>query len=95
MRYACEEVNVTAEIQGTECVIHIDDDGPGIVAEDRERIFEPFVRLDTSRDRKSGGYGLGLAIARRIMQWHNGSVDTGSSLAGGARFTLRWPGCTK
>jgi signal transduction histidine kinase len=53
---------------------------------------EPFTRLDASRNRKSGGYGLGLAIVMRILKWHNGRVTIGDSPLGGARLTISWPG---
>ena len=91
-RYARSEINITIEIIEGACIIHVDDDGPGVPASGRERIFEPFVRLDGSRGRDSGGYGLGLAIARRIAHWHHGNIEVGDSLMGGARFSLRWPG---
>ena len=74
--------------------LHIDDDGPGIPVTDRERIFEPFVRLDSSRERKTGGSGLGLAIAHRICTRHHGSLTAGESPAGGARFTITLPATT-
>lgn len=91
-RYARSEINITIEIIEGACIIHVDDDGPGVPASGRERIFEPFVRLDGSRGRDSGGYGLGLAIARRIAHWHHGNIEVGDSPMGGARFSLRWPG---
>ena len=69
----------------------VDDDGPGIPAADRERIFEPFTRLDESRNRATGGVGLGLAIVRRIAEWHRGGITVTDSPLGGARFILRWP----
>ncbi|HBB69836.1 MAG TPA: hypothetical protein DCZ89_08605 [Geobacter sulfurreducens] len=70
---------------------HVDDDGPGVAHGDRERIFEPFVRLDDTREREAEGYGLGLAIVKRVAQWHGGQVMVGDAPIGGARFTLRWP----
>ncbi len=91
-RYARSEINITIEIIEGACIIHVDDDGPGVPASGHERIFEPFVRLNGSRGRDSGGYGLGLAIARRIAHWHHGNIEVGDSLMGGARFSLRWPG---
>jgi two-component system sensor kinase ParS len=69
----------------------VDDDGPGIPAIDRLRIFEPFTRLDESRNRATGGFGLGLAIVRRIAEWHRGTVMVVDSPLGGARFVIRWP----
>lgn len=68
----------------------VDDDGPGIPLADRERIFEPFIRLDESRDRGTGGAGLGLAIVRRVAASHGGSIHVEDSPWGGARFVLRW-----
>ncbi|MGE8658215.1 MAG: ATP-binding protein [Achromobacter sp.] len=68
----------------------VDDDGPGIPVADRERIFEPFIRLDESRDRGTGGAGLGLAIVRRVAAGHRGAVWVCDSPMGGARFVLRW-----
>lgn len=72
----------------------IDDDGPGVPPEDRERIFDPFVRLDPARVRAPGlgGTGLGLAIVRRIARDHLGSVHVEDAASlGGARFVLRVP----
>ncbi len=88
--YADSAVRVSAKADGGVVQITIDDDGLGIPASDRERIFEPFTRLDTSRTRASGG--LGLAIVHRIMEWHQGEVHVDVSPLGGARFCLSWPG---
>ncbi len=70
----------------------IEDDGPGIPPGERERIFERFHRTDPSRDRASGGAGLGLAIVRAIAEAHGGSVRAGESRHGGARLVLTLPG---
>jgi signal transduction histidine kinase len=59
--------------------------------EARQRIFEPFARLDTARDRESGGVGLGLAIVRQIARWHGGRAWVESGETGGARFIIVWP----
>ncbi|GGY14932.1 two-component system sensor histidine kinase RstB [Paludibacterium paludis] len=69
----------------------VEDDGPGIPEEDREKVFAPFVRLDKSRGRATGGHGLGLAIVNRIALAHQGRVALDSSPLGGARFVLSWP----
>lgn len=90
-RHARDRVVITVERRGDECLIHIDDDGPGIPGESREDIFRPFVRLDASRDRRTGGHGLGLAIVQRILSWHGGSASAHDSPLGGARFALAWP----
>ncbi|RTE86739.1 MULTISPECIES: ATP-binding protein [Gammaproteobacteria] len=74
--------------------IHVDDDGPGIAPEQRKRILDPFVRLESSRSKDSGGVGLGLTIVARIMDWHHGSIEISESPIKGARFTLVLP-CRK
>lgn len=89
--HAQKEIIVTLEPEKSSFYIHIDDDGPGIPEKIREKIFEPFYRADKSRNRTSGGYGLGLAIAKRIAVWHNGSITVGTSALGGARFSLCLP----
>ena len=94
-RYAVREVHVTYEKIDGNHYLTVDDDGPGIPENNRQQIFEAFSRLDSSRARDTGGYGLGLAIVNRIMQWHQGSVSVESAQLGGAlsgaRFILRWP----
>jgi two-component system OmpR family sensor kinase len=69
----------------------IEDDGPGIPAEERARIFEPFYRLDRSRDRASGGFGLGLSIAQQAIKLHDGTIEIDQGTLGGARFRIRLP----
>ena len=90
--HADTRVRVTVERRGDDCLVHVDDDGPGIALADRQRVFAPFVRLDTSRSRSSGGHGLGLAIVKRVAAWHGGTATADASDLGGARLTLRWPG---
>jgi signal transduction histidine kinase len=70
----------------------IEDDGPGIEPDERERIFDRFHRVDAARDRASGGAGLGLAIVRAIADAHRGAAHAGSSPEGGARMELELPG---
>jgi signal transduction histidine kinase len=90
--YTNHQVQIIVERNEDECCIHVDDDGPGIPPADRQRVFEPFVRLDASRSRMSGGYGLGLAIVSRILEWHDGRIAVTDSQLGGARFSVCWPG---
>ena len=72
--------------------ICVEDDGPGIPEVDRARIFEAFARLDDSRTRASGGYGLGLSIVSRIAYWFGGEIQVDQSpTLGGARFIMIWP----
>ena len=90
LHHARAAVRVSISHEGTRTVVHVDDDGPGIPAADRDRLFEPFVRLDHSRDRDSGGFGLGLAIVRQVARWHGGDATISDSPLGGTRVTLAW-----
>ena len=71
--------------------IAVDDDGPGIPDAERAKVFEPFYRLDRSRDRATGGFGLGLSIARKAVMLHGGALRVESSPLGGARFVVSLP----
>ncbi|HEV2610226.1 MAG TPA: ATP-binding protein [Noviherbaspirillum sp.] len=94
-KYAQREVRLSAASapgrDGDWVEVAVDDDGPGIPPDARERIFEPFYRLDRSRDRTTGGFGLGLAIARKAVQLHGGTITVADSPLGGAKFILRLP----
>jgi two-component system, OmpR family, sensor histidine kinase RstB len=91
LRHARQRVVVTVSTQGDHTRLCVDDDGPGVPPSDRTRIFEPFIRLDESRSRESGGFGLGLAIVDRIVRAHSGSLAVEDAPGGGARFALSWP----
>ncbi|WP_460137731.1 ATP-binding protein [Pseudomonas sp. S1_E04] len=89
--YAREHVCVSVGYHDQQhLVLHVDDDGPGVLAENREKIFEPFVRLAMGGD-EPGGFGLGLALAKRATQWHCGELSVAHSPLGGARLTLILP----
>jgi len=80
-------------VQGDEGLnVVIEDEGPGISTTDRERVFEPFVRLDESRSAEKGGTGLGLAIARTIVRGHGGNIRLENRAEGGLRVTVVLPG---
>ena len=87
-RYADARVVLRAVRVGEVVTISVEDDGPGIPAEQRELVFTPFYRLDRSRDRATGGFGLGLAIARKAVQLHGGSLHVEDGALGGARMVL-------
>ena len=70
----------------------VQDSGPGLEAEDIERIFERFYRTDSSRQREDGGSGLGLAIARSIVQAHGGQLSARSEAGQGLRIIITLPG---
>nr|WP_218946602.1 MULTISPECIES: ATP-binding protein [unclassified Acinetobacter] len=93
VRYCDHKVLISGGIneQGMAYVC-VEDDGPGIPEQDRERVFEAFARLDDSRTRASGGYGLGLSIVSRIAYWFGGKIEVDQSPnLGGARFMMVWP----
>jgi len=91
LKYARSEVSLRVEGSPEVTLIAVEDDGPGVPEDQRQRIFEPFARVDDSRSRESGGVGLGLAIVKRIVELHQGSVRVESSEHGGARFVVGWP----
>lgn len=89
--YAKRNVKCTVRCSSEQYQIDVEDDGKGIPETDRESIFKAFSRIDGSRSRDTGGYGLGLAIVARIASLHGGSVCAGeSAILGGAMFTLSW-----
>jgi signal transduction histidine kinase len=90
-RFAVNRIQVTLESDGSFVSINVDDDGPGIAEEDRDRIFNPFIRLSHEGENEFEGYGLGLAIVKRIAQWHGGSISVKDSSFGGALFSMKIP----
>ncbi|AZV27707.1 two-component sensor histidine kinase [Pseudomonas syringae] len=90
IRYAEQRVEVSLVRIGDQYEVQVNDDGPGVPLAGREKIFEPFSRLDASRDRRTGGFGLGLALVRRVSQSHGGQVEVGDSPWGGASFRMTW-----
>ncbi|WP_316526474.1 sensor histidine kinase [Kitasatospora brasiliensis] len=89
-RHATAEVVLSTRRTAHGAVLEVRDDGPGVPAEDRERIFEPFTRLDEARSRDAGGSGLGLAIAADIATRHGGTLRVAHAPRG-ARFVLELP----
>lgn len=91
-RHAKGRVDVSLTRNGACYCLQVDDDGEGIPEADRDRVFKAFTRLDGSRNRDTGGYGLGLAIVARIAGLHGGTASAGQSATlGGARLTIAWP----
>ncbi|WP_406392100.1 ATP-binding protein [Streptomyces sp. NBC_00887] len=90
-RHAERSVAVAVSADGGDVLVAVTDDGPGVPEEERDRIFERFVRLDDARSRDDGGAGLGLAIARDVATRHRGTLTVGTAPQGGALFTLRLP----
>ena len=90
IRYAERRVEVSLVKFGSGYEVRVCDDGPGIPEGGRAKIFQPFIRLDASRDRRTGGFGLGLALVQRVCQWHGGQVQVFDSEWGGASFRMSW-----
>jgi signal transduction histidine kinase len=91
-KYARERIHVSLSTHEAWVQLEVEDDGPGISAEERERVFDRFTRLDTSRALVSGGTGLGLAIARDVVVRHGGTIEfVEPGALGGARAVVRLP----
>lgn len=86
-----ERARLRLKVQAQDCVLEIDDDGPGIPESQQERVFQPFYRIETSRNRNTGGIGLGLSTVRAIVQDHGGSVRLQNRTGGGLRVTVTLP----
>jgi signal transduction histidine kinase len=90
-RHARSRVEVAFVRTPTGSVLRVADDGPGVAAADRERVFDRFARLDDARDRDTGGTGLGLAIVRELVRRRGGDVVLGGSAYGGLLAEVRFP----
>jgi signal transduction histidine kinase len=88
-------VQLEATSNGSKIEIAVQDYGMGISDEDRARVFEPFYRTDRSRARATGGVGLGLALARRIIEAHDGTLEFEPSPGRGSRFVVTLQGQTR
>ncbi len=84
-------VEISTSEDGDKITVRVSDDGPGIPESDRESVFEPFFRVDRSRSKNTGGYGLGLSICKRIMEAHGGSIAVEPNPGRGASFILMLP----
>ena len=95
-RYADKIVRCSLSLQDATYALTVEDDGQGIPAEERDKVFKAFTRIDDSRNRETGGYGLGLAVVARVAELHGGvaTVDASETL-GGAQFKICWAVSTR
>lgn len=91
LKYAQTRVEVKAKVEDQRWVLSICDDGSGIPEDERALVFKPFYRTDKSRNRTTGGFGLGLAIADMVIKESKGSIEIAQSDLGGAAFYISWP----
>lgn len=94
LKYSSEDtapVEISVESHPLQTTIHVRDFGQGIAKEDQEFIFEPFYRTDASRNKNTGGYGLGLSLCKNIVEAHDGSIAVNSIVNTGTIFTLNFP----
>jgi signal transduction histidine kinase len=89
-RYANSTVRVEFSAKAGQCQLSVEDDGQGIPESERDNVFRAFTRLDGSRNRETGGHGLGLAIVARIANLHGGTARADQSPLGGSRIVLAW-----
>jgi two-component system, OmpR family, sensor kinase len=90
--FARQNIVVTMGASEQSLWVSVEDDGPGVPEAQRDHIFESFVRLYGESDlNRHSGFGLGLAIAKRMMAWHGGDVSCTRSAQDGAKFTIQWP----
>ena len=87
-----EAVQVSAAQNGERVIVRITDDGPGVPDRDMPNLFEPFFRIDRSRSKKTGGYGLGLSSSKRIVEAHDGTLTAQNNARRGATFVMTLPG---
>ncbi len=91
-KYAENNVRCSLAQAANEYLLTVEDDGKGIPEDVRGQVFKAFTRIDDSRNRETGGYGLGLAVVARVAELHGGTAAVNSSPSlGGARFSISWP----
>lgn len=91
---AASTVKITAERADEDAILAVEDDGPGLPAAERERLFTPFFRAEASRSRATGGLGLGLVVVRRVAELHGGAAGAAAAPTGGLRVWIRVPTST-
>jgi signal transduction histidine kinase len=88
--YGKSTIRIGVTNQNGNIALSVEDDGKGIPEDQQKNIFKVFYRMEKSRDKKNGGFGLGLSIVKRIIELHGGTVMVKKSELGGVKFTLQW-----
>ena len=91
LKHANNSVQITLLAQANNIVFIVEMMAMVLLKVERENVFKPFTRLDKSRDKKTGGFGLGLAIVSKIISWHQGQCTIEDSSLGGAKFIVSLP----
>jgi len=92
IKYGNGHVLISTSVEDGMCIVKVEDNGDGVSDELKQTVFDAFSRGDNSRNKETGGFGLGLAIVGRIMEWHKGqALVEDSEILGGAAFILKWP----
>ncbi|MDK1288301.1 ATP-binding protein [Pseudoalteromonas umbrosa] len=90
-KYGAQKIKIELKLRDNHVILSVSDDGPGIPVDKRDSVFSPFTRLDSSRSKETGGFGLGLAIVTKILSWHNGKCWVTESEMLGATFNVSLP----
>ncbi|GAA62108.1 two-component system, OmpR family, sensor kinase [Pseudoalteromonas sp. BSi20652] len=91
LKYTHKHVKISLLQETNHILLIVEDDGLGVTPTERENVFKPFTRLDKSRKKDTGGFGLGLAIVNKIVSWHQGECKVTNSSLGGAKFIVCLP----
>lgn len=86
-----ERARISLAVEGKYAVIGVEDDGPGIPADHMARVFDPFYRVEGSRNRETGGTGLGLSVVRSVVTAHGGEIELKNRPEGGLTAAVRLP----
>ena len=90
-KYGGDEILIVAAENNESYSISVHDNGSGVSDDFKAKAFDAFTRADMSRNKETAGFGLGLAIVQRVMEWHQGTAHVGDSDLGGASFSIQWP----
>lgn len=90
IRHCKSRIAISSKISNNSVMLLVEDDGEGIDKTYRKQLFQPFFRLDKSRQRKTGGSGMGLALSKKMIELHGGTIEYQVSQWGGAGFLVRW-----